>query len=108
SQPAEDGPRAFALRVIDEEPVEGVDLDARRVFAHVLDRLANHLDPLVDGEQGVLARVVQDRDDDLLEAHEPTLEDARVPTGDWVERTRIDGGGHPMLSARASSATAVS
>src|SRR5690606_41133537 len=103
SQPAEEGPRAFALRVIDEEPVEGVDLDARRVFAHVFDRLADHLDPLVDREQGVLARVVQDCDDDLLEAHEPTLEDARVPTGDWVERTRIDGGGQDRKSIRLNS-----
>jgi len=102
AQAAQDDSGVLALAVVDEEPVEGVDLHAAGVFAHLFDRLADHLDALVDREERVLARVVQHRDDDLLERDEAAPEDRGVAVRDGVEGAGVDGDAHRDLRGKRS------
>ena len=79
-----------ARHVIDQQPVERVDLDVRASLEH----LAHDLDALLHAEQGRFLDVHQDRDDDLVEQVRAPLDDVDVPVGQRIERAWINGEFH--------------
>ena len=87
AQPAHDHLRLPPLDVVDQQAVEGVDLDVRQV----LEDRARDLDPLVHREQRRLLGVDQDRDDDAIEQPRAARDDVDVAVGQRIERARIDG-----------------
>jgi hypothetical protein len=67
--------------VVHEQTVEGVDLDVRVLAEH----LADDRDPFVGGEQRLLLRVDQHRDDDPLEQVRAAENDVHVPVRQRIE-----------------------
>src|SRR5262245_36084988 len=80
-QTADDRAGPLVTRVVDEQPVEGVDLDVG-VFA---EHVANDLDPFLGREQRVLLSVHENRHDDALEEMHAAENDVHVPVGQRVE-----------------------
>jgi len=91
AQATEDDTRPAAARIVDQKPIEAVDLDAAGFEAHLLGRLVDHVHPLGHGEQRFLRLVVQDCHDDLLEGDETALQDGGVALRDRIKGPRIDG-----------------
>src|ERR1041385_1613833 len=88
AQPANDDLCAGFFCVFNEQPVETLGLDA---VAESFENLADHLQPLVEIEEGaVLFRVARDRDDDPVEDAKRALNQVDVTVGDGIERARID------------------
>jgi hypothetical protein len=102
AQPAQHDLCALLARVLDEQSLEVVDLDARVLP----DDVADHRDALLDGEERRLLRVVQHGHDDAVERAQAALEDADVSVRDRVERAGIDRDAHVRVAR--SSVTPVS
>jgi hypothetical protein len=89
AQTADDHARAGPPRVVDEQPVEAVDAD---LLAEGRRDLADHLDPLVHGEQPArLLVIVGDGDHDLVDEPEGATKDVEVAVRDGIERAGIHG-----------------
>jgi len=104
-QTAQHDPRLLATAVIDQEAFEGVHLDALRIGADLLQRLADHGDALVHAEERMLALVVEYGDDDGVEGDQVAHQDAGVAVGDGIERTGIDGSAHGTAFRRRQGLT---
>jgi hypothetical protein len=79
---------ALAAGVVDQQALEGVDLNVGQVSAD----LAEHLHPLLHGEERIFLRVEQQGDDQAVEEARGPLDEVEVAVGDRVERPRVDGG----------------
>jgi len=78
--------RLTSVDVIDQQPVEGVDLD---VWQTAKD-CAGDLDALLHREERRLLRIDQNRHDNAIEQPGPSRDDVHVPVGQRVERAGID------------------
>ncbi len=76
------------MRVVDQQTLEGIDLDVGEVSAD----LAQHLHAFLHCEEGVLFRVEQQGNDKAAEQARSPLDEVEVAVGDRVEGPRIDGG----------------
>ena len=91
AQAADDHLGAPPLQVLDEQTVEGIDLDIRLIPEHV----PKNFQPLVHGEQGLFFSVHQNRDRDAIEQPRAARDDVDMPVGRRIERSRIHReGGH--------------
>ena len=79
---ANDGCRASPPRVIDQQPVERVDLDVRILGEH----FANDRDPLLRREQRLLFLVDEHRHQDALEQMRAAQNDVDVAVRQRIER----------------------
>src|ERR1043165_9805597 len=79
---AENHARAAALCVRDQQPFEAVYFNV----AHVRQNLPYHLDTLLDGEQRLLARVVQDSHNQMIEEAGSSLDQIKGTVCDGIER----------------------
>jgi len=71
----------LAAAVVHQETIERVDLDAR-LGAH---GFADHVDAFLHAEQRLLLGVGEHRDDQAIDHHQTTFDDAQVTVGDRVE-----------------------
>src|SRR5690349_15516106 len=76
-----------SLHITDEQVAEAVDLDIRQVSGDLLEQRLT----LFDGEQLVLARIVQNGDDQLVELLRRTMDDIQMAIGDRIKAAGIDG-----------------
>src|SRR5687767_456372 len=87
AQPADERAGTAAPRILDQQPLEGVDLDVR-VFT---EYAADDLDALAGGEQRLLVRVDEHGDQHALEQLRAAQHDVDVPVGQRIEGSRKDG-----------------
>ena len=73
--------------VVDEQPVERVDLDVRLVLEHGPD----DVDALLHREERRLLGVDEDRDDDPVEQPRAARDDVDVAVRERIEGAGIDG-----------------
>src|SRR4030065_821998 len=73
--------RPLGPREVDEEAVEGPDLDLLFRGKNIL----NHSYPLFSREEGLFFGIFKDGDDDPVENSETALDDVHVPVRDRVE-----------------------
>jgi hypothetical protein len=105
AKPADDDARPHPARVVHEEPGERVDLHPRVAAVG----LADDPHPLLDGEEGLLLGVHQDRHAHPVEHGEAAVHDVEVPVRDRVEGPREDRQRGPRtlpLHAAPSAASA--
>ena len=81
---------------IHEQPVERLDFHVQQLFG----RHAHHLDPLFQGQNGVLLRICGNRHIHLVEETQASGDQVHVPVGDRVERARVDADFHAGVSSR--------
>src|SRR5215471_14775929 len=87
SQAAEDDADALAACVLNEQALEVVHLDAR-----IRAGLPNQLFALLDRKQRQrLVGIVGNRDDEPVEYFQPSLHEAQVTVGQWIEGSGIQG-----------------
>src|SRR5579862_421680 len=102
AQPLDDRGDPVGSAEVHQQAVEPVDL-------HVAvpgGDLAQHLHPLVDGEQALLGHVDQDRDDDLVVEPGGAADDVEVSVGDGVERAWTDDAMHEVWPFHSSGVPA--
>jgi hypothetical protein len=91
---AEDRRGVDPLGEIDRQPAVVLDLDVAAVGLvgdHRLNEGPGHLQPLLEGEQGGLLRVVADGQDDLVEEAPGPPQHVEVAVRYRVERARVEG-----------------
>ena len=87
AQAAHDDLRPAPLDVVDQQPVERIDLDVGVIREHG----PRDLDPLVDREERRLLGVHEDRHDDAVEQPRAAQDDVDVAVGQRIERAGING-----------------
>lgn len=76
------------LSVPNHQTAEGIDFHALDVG----DRFPDHLQAVIQREEGVLLWISTQRHDDAVEDFHRPLDDVQMPIGNRVERPRIDSG----------------
>src|SRR3989454_3352121 len=87
ADPAHDAVGALARHQVDQQAVERDDPE----IAQIRGRVVDHLQPLLHREERRLGGVGDDRDDQLVEDLETTLDHVHVPVVDRIEHAGIDG-----------------
>ncbi len=97
AEPLDDRLRVPPAREVDDELAEDVDLDV----VVPGERAAQELDPLLDAEHRLLvARRVDDADDDAVEDPGRAREHVDVPVRDGVVRAGRDRGDHGLSASK--------
>src|SRR5215469_16681399 len=92
AEPLDDGRDVVGPAEVDDQPVKSG-------YPHVLvagGDLAEHLHPLVGGEQRLLGDVVEHGDHDLVVQPGGPADDVKVPVRDGVEGARTDDAAHAI------------
>ena len=101
-QAANDELGAAGTAEVDGQPVEGGDFDpiGTGTRAARRKRLTDDVDPHLDRQEGLFARVGEDADDDSLEHAGGAPDHVEVAVRDRVERARVDRDAHRSSSRR--------
>ena len=87
ANPAQDGARLDAQRVVHRKAVEGVDRHVVKALGHRLQ----HLAAVGHAEQRIFLRIAQNGDHQFVEDLAATLDQVEMAVGRRIERSGIDG-----------------
>src|SRR5579864_2085599 len=90
AQPPDDDVGSGFSREVDGEPVKSAHLDIRAGA----EAVANHLHPLLDAEERMLARILEHGDDHPVEDQGGAIHHVQVAVGQGVEAAGVERGGH--------------
>src|SRR5579864_7652914 len=90
AQPPDDDIGPGSAGEVDGEPVKGADLDIRAGA----EALANHLHPLLDAEERMLARILEHGNDHPVEDQGCAIHHVEVAVRQGVEAAGVERGGH--------------